>query len=168
MKKIIPILFVFFLIYGLTKKEEILIPDYAIRFRVIANSNTIEDQTLKTEVKVALEKELNSLMSNAKTSEEAREIIKDNLKNIRKTVDRYTENNKVSFGYNEFPEKEYHGVTYPQGEYESLVVTLGKGTGNNWWCVMFPPLCLLEAKENNNEEINYSFYVQEIIKKYKS
>lgn len=168
MKKIIPILFVVFLIYGIKNKEEILIPDYAIRFRVIANSNTIEDQTLKLQVKTALESKLNTLMVNAKTSEEAKEIIKKNMPVIRETVNEYTKENKVSFGKNYFPEKEYQKVTYPEGNYESLVVTLGSGVGNNWWCVMFPPLCLLEAKENNTDEVNYSFYVKEILNKYLS
>lgn len=166
MKKIIPILFVVFLIYGLTNKEEILIPDYAIRFRVIANSNSIEDQTLKLEVKNALEGELNNLMLEAKNSEEAKQLIENNLKKIRNTVNKYTENNKVSFGKNYFPEKEYQGVKYPSGQYNSLVVTLGSGVGNNWWCVMFPPLCLLEAKENGTEEVNYSFYVRDTLSKY--
>jgi len=113
MKKIIPILFVVFLIYGFTKKEEVLIPDYALRFRVIANSNSIEDQTLKLEVKNALEKEINTLMLQAKTSEEATKLIETNLKDIRNTVNKYTLENNVSFGKNYFPEKEYQGVKYP-------------------------------------------------------
>lgn len=167
MKKIIPILFVVFLIYGLTNnKEEILIPDYAIRFRVIANSNTLEDQTIKYQVKTELEKDLNNLMQNASTSEEAKKLIQENLKEIRNTVNKYTKENKVSFGENMFPEKEYYGVTYPKGSYESLVVTLGNGKGNNWWCVMFPPLCLLEAKQEGKEDVNYKFYAKEIIDKY--
>jgi len=166
MKKIIPILFVVFLIYGFTNKEEILIPDYAIRFRVIANSNSIEDQTLKLEVKNSLENELNKLMLQAKNSEEAKKLIEENIKNIRNTVNKYTKNNTVSFGKNYFPEKEYQGVKYPSGEYNSLVVTLGNGIGNNWWCVMFPPLCLLEAKEEETEDINYSFYVKDTLSKY--
>jgi len=168
MKKIIPILFVVFLIYGVTKKEEIIIPDYAIRFRVIANSNSIEDQTLKLEVKNALENELNTLMLQAKDSKEAGILIESHLKKIRSTVDKYTLNNKVSYGKNYFPEKEYEGVKYPSGEYDSLVITLGNGIGNNWWCVMFPPLCLLEAKENNTENVEYKFYVSEMINKYLS
>jgi len=166
MKKIIPILFVVFLVYGFTNKEEILIPDYAIRFRVIANSNTIEDQTLKTKVKTDLENKLNTLMLNAKTSEEANKIIEENMPMIRSTVDAYTKDNFVSFGKNYFPEKTYKGVTYPSGNYNSLVITLGSGSGNNWWCVMFPPLCLLEAKNNNTEDINYSFYVKDILDNY--
>ena len=168
MKKIIPILFVFFLIYGYANKEEILIPTDAIRFRVIANSNDKIDQEVKMKVKEAIEQEVNKLMLEAKNSEEAKKLINENIEHIQQIVNQYTTDNKISFGVNYFPEKEYHGVTYPSGEYESLVITLGNGVGNNWWCVMFPPLCLLEAKNENTDDINYKFYVQEIIEKYTS
>ena len=66
MKKVIPILFILFLVYGLTNKEEVIIPDYAIRFRVIANSNTLQDQTTKYLVKNDLENKLNNLMQERK------------------------------------------------------------------------------------------------------
>ncbi len=168
MKKIIPILFVLFLIYGYANKEEILIPTDAIRFRVIANSNDEIDQEVKMKVKEAIEQEVNKLMLEAKNSEEAKKLINENMEHIQQIVNQYTTDNKISFGVNYFPEKEYHGVTYPSGEYESLVITLGNGVGNNWWCVMFPPLCLLEAKNENTDDINYKFYVQEIIEKYTS
>ena len=168
MKKMIPILFVFFLIYGYANKEEILIPTDAIRFRVIANSNDEIDQEVKMKVKEAIEQEVNKLMLEAKNSEEAKKLINENMEHIQQIVNQYTTDNKISFGVNYFPEKEYHGVTYPSGEYESLVITLGNGVGNNWWCVMFPPLCLLEAKHENTDDINYKFYVQEIIEKYTS
>lgn len=168
MKKIIPILFVFFLIYGLTNKEEIVIPDYAIRFRVIANSDSKEDQDLKLEVKNELDETLNTLMLQAKNSKEAKLLLEKNMNTIHSIVDKYTENNLVSLGKNYFPEKEYQGITYPSGEYESLVITLGSGKGKNWWCVMFPPLCLLEAKENQTDEVEYKFYFQEVLDKYTS
>ncbi len=166
MKKIIPFLFLFFLGYAFTNKEEILIPDYAIRFRVIANSNTIEDQTNKILVKNKLETKINDLMLNAKNSEEATKIIQENLSEIRNEVDKISQENKVSFGMNYFPEKIYKGVKYPSGNYQSLVVTLGNGSGNNWWCVMFPPLCLLDAKEEQKENVEYRFYVKDVLEKY--
>ena len=72
---------------------------------------------------------------------------------------------QVSFGRNYFPEKTYKGIVYDAGYYESLVVTLGKGEGDNWWCVLFPPLCLLEADESE-EEVEYKFFFQELIDKY--
>ena len=67
---------------------------------------------------------------------------------------------------NYFPEKEYKGLTFDEGKYESLVITLGSGVGKNWWCIMFPPLCLLEAKENNLNEVEYKSYVKTMLDKY--
>ena len=67
---------------------------------------------------------------------------------------------------NYFPQKEFKGVTYEEGYYESLVVTLGSGSGDNWWCVLFPPLCLLEAEESEKDDVEYQFFVKELIDKY--
>ena len=166
MKKIIPVLFVFFLFYFYTNKEQILIPDYAIRFRVIANSNSKEDQDLKIKVKDEVEERLNKLMIKAKSSEEAKQLLQDELDTIKALVNTYTKDSEVSFGQNYFPEKEYHGVIYQSGNYDSLVISLGHGLGNNWWCVMYPPLCMLENK--NNEEVEYRFLIQDILNKYQS
>ena len=70
----------------------------------------------------------------------------------------------INFGYNYFPEKEFKGITYEEGMYESLLINLGEAKGNNWWCVLFPPLCLLEAEES--EEVEYKVFIQELIEKY--
>ena len=149
MKKIIPILFLFFIIYGVTHKEEIIIPDYAIRFRVIANSDSFLDQSTKIKVKDEVENKLDSLMQEAKNSTEAKELINTNLNEITKIVDKYSPNATISFGQNYFPDKTYKGVHYPSGEYESLVITLGRGAGENWWCVMFPSLCFVDESKSD-------------------
>ncbi len=167
MKKIIPILFIITILFTIQKKEEILIPDYAIRFRVIANSNTIEDQALKIQVKDEIENTLNASIKTAKTSEDAKEIIINNLSTIKDKVNQLSPNSQISFGKNFFPTKQYKGVTYPSGEYTSLVITLGSGAGENWWCVMFPPLCLLEQKDDTTK-VEYKFFIEEMLKKYSS
>ena len=59
---------------------------------------------------------------------------------------------EINFGLNYFPKKEFKGITYDEGYYESVVVTLGEGLGDNWWCVLFPPLCMLEAEESTEVE----------------
>ena len=71
----------------------------------------------------------------------------------------------IKYGINYFPEKVYKGTTYKSDNYESLVITLGNGEGENWWCVLFPPLCLIDAEENE-ENINYEFIVKKIIKHF--
>ena len=90
------------------------------------------------------------------------------MTNIEETMD---ENNiqeeyTIDYGNHYFPEKVYKGVKYPEGEYESLVVTLGDGLGENFWCVLFPPLCLLEAEESDKDEVEYKSFIKEIIDKY--
>ena len=59
--------------------------------------------------------------------------------------------------------EDFKGIKYKEGNYESLVITLGSGLGKNWWCILFPPLCLLDEEKEN---INYKFYVQELINKF--
>lgn len=166
MKKLIVILFIFILAsIFLHQKKQIIIPNTAIRFRIIANSNEKEDQKLKYEIKNAIEPDLMSKLSNSNSIEEARENIKNYIPQAEETISLYTNDYKINYGNNYFPEKVYKGVTYEAGEYESLVVTLGNGLGENWWCVLFPPLCLLEAEENEISDTEYRFYVADIINK---
>lgn len=144
--------------------KENLIPDDAIRVRVIANSNSEEDQELKKEVKTELETYLYENLKNINNVQDADKIINEILPNIKKIVNKYTDDYNVNYGMNYFPEKEYKSVKYEEGEYKSLVVTLGNGLGENWWCVLFPPLCLLEAEEST--DVEYHSYVVDIINKY--
>ena len=167
MKKIIIGLFIVIVIsVGINEKEHILIPDNAIRFRIIANSDNKEDQDLKKEIKKEVEDELFKLVSEASNIEEARNIINNNLDKVDNIVQKYNINYDISFGNNYFPDKIYKGIKYEEGNYESLVITLGNGLGHNWWCVLFPPLCLLD--ENSNlENAEYEFYASKLINKFK-
>jgi len=149
----------------INEKNDILIPDNAIRFQVIANSDEVEDQKLKLEIKNNIENKLYKLLENTKTIEEARVIINDNLNMIDNTLKSYNMSYDISFGNNYFPEKEYKGIKYPKGNYESLVITLGKGNGQNWWCVLFPPLCLLDENKNI-DKYEYEFYATKLINKF--
>ncbi len=172
MKKILVILVLIFtyFIFSSTKTMANIIPEEAIRFRVIPNSNSVEDQTIKYKVRDQLQLQLYTLLKDTKGIEDAREKITNELNNIQQNIEiilassNYDKGYKLSFGRNYFPEKTYKGVTYDEGYYESLVVTLGAGEGDNWWCVLFPPLCLLEAEES--EEVEYKFFIQELIDKY--
>lgn len=151
------------------KEEYIVIPQEAIRIRVIANSNNDEDIKVKEIVKDNLSIEINKLLIDAKTINEARYIIEMNLSNIESIVSNvlrslsYNKEFKINYGMNLFPEKEFKGIKYENGYYESLVITLGEGKGNNYWCVLYPPLCLLD---NSKKDVEYRFFVQELIDKY--
>lgn len=147
-----------------------IIPDEAIRLRVLANSNSNYDQMVKDKVKNELQGDIYSLLHDVKNINEARKIIKTNFEVfddlVKKTLDSEAEEipYTIDFGNHYFSAKEYKGITYEEGYYESLLVKLGEGQGNNWWCVLFPPLCLLEGEEAS--DIEYKFFVRELIDKF--
>ena len=164
------IIITFILVINGFKQNLVRIPDEAIRIRVLANSNSNYDQEIKSEVKDLVGKELYSQLFNVKNIIEARSVINNSIDSIKNDIDnfftqkKYDQSYDVIYGLNYFPEKEYKGVYYDEGYYESLLVTIGDGAGDNWWCVLFPPLCLMEASES--EEVEYKFFVQELIDKY--
>jgi|GEM_PF-1520549 len=128
-------IFYFFISDVMAKNLEI--PDDAIRIRVVPNSNSDEDQAVKGKVRDTLEVKMYNLLKDAKNSEDAKEIIEENLESVKKEVgdvlqrEKYDKNYQVNFGSNYFPEKEYKGVKYEEGYYESLLVTLGEGKGDD-------------------------------------
>lgn len=174
MKKIIPILSILMLFSFLPSKEDVIvIPKEVIRFRVIANSDEKKDQETKLSVKRGLQKELYESVKDAKTIEEARIITQGKLGEYKAQIEQILKENnanpefKIRYGQNYFPQKEYHGIVYEEGYYESMVVTLGDGLGKNWWCILFPPLCSLEAEEKEQtEEVEYKFFIKELLDKY--
>ena len=176
MKYIMVILAVIMLPLILNKEidnETIIIPKESIRIRIIANSNSIEDQYEKNIVRDKVQVYLEKILKNSNSKEETKSIINNNLENINSILDstlkELSSNNSynIKLGNNYFPQKEYKGTTYESGFYESLVITLGKGEGINWWCVLFPPLCLMETNEEINES-DYKLYILEILKKYQN
>ena len=170
MKKILILGIILFMIITSVKADNFVIPNDAIRLRVIPNSNSEYDQNIKMKVKNLLEYRMYNLLKNTKGVKKAREIIKSNISDIKKDInellinENYDKSFTLNYGKNYFPSKEYRGVIYEDGYYESLVVTLGKGEGDNWWCVLFPPLCLLEAQPN--EEVEYKFFIEELFDKF--
>ena len=166
MKNILFILISIGLLVGIanvmTRKN--LIPDDAIRIRVIANSNSDADQELKQTVRQDIEQYLYEKLDKANNVKEADAIISYNIPKINNIVNKYTNDYNVNYGMNYFPSKEYKGIKYDAGEYQSLVVTLGNGLGDNWWCVLFPPLCLLEAEDSS--DVEYHSFVADMIEKY--
>ena len=167
LKKLIVILFLITLVVCVSKNEsEVLIPSDAIRFRIIASSNNIEDQQIKYEIKNEIEPVLASILSNSQTHDDTKELINENMYKLEEIIDKHNVSYNINYGNNYFPEKTYKGIHYAEGNYESLVITLGEGIGDNWWCVLFPPLCLLEASEANYDEITYTTYIKEIIDKF--
>ena len=171
MKKIIIILtlIVVIFIYKETREDTIIIPDTAIRLRVIPNSNSTLDQNMKIKIKNYLEKTTYQILKDQDDINEARKLIKENIPTIEKDIhtifndNNYQMNYDVNYGYNYFPTKEYRGIKYKEGYYESIVISIGKAKGDNWWCVLFPNLCLVDLEHKEDNE--YKSWVIETINK---
>lgn len=122
-----------------------------IRFHVIANSDTAEDQALKLKVRDRIIKETGHFFDDSGNINQTKEIIRKNMEVIedvaRQEIREWGKDYdvKVSLGTYPFPTKKYGDVTLPAGNYEALRVVIGEGQGANWWCVLFPPLCFVDA-----------------------
>lgn len=144
--------------YGIEAYQGISkINDKVIRFHVIANSNTFEDQQLKYKVRNSIISSFDREFQNITTKDESEKIIVDKIDDIRKQAEDtihsegYDYNVDVYYGNFRFPRKQYDNIVLPEGNYDAVRVEIGKAEGNNWWCVMFPPLCFVDfgnADEN--------------------
>lgn len=164
MKKLITLLAFISFIFLLTSNSSLEIPTESIRFRIIASSNSFKDQQLKQKIKNDL---VNNIIPNILTDvsiQESKNLINNSINKIEDILNKYDISYKINFGQNFFPQKDYQGITYPAGNYESLVITLGEGLGDNWWCVLYPPLCLIENNFDSSN-IEYRSYIKDIILK---
>ena len=131
------------------------------RFHVIANSDSEEDQELKLKVRDEIIKKTKSLQE-SQSIEDSREYLQTHLKDMEETANKVIEENGKSYkaeanlGIRWIPEKTYGDMYFPAGNYEALNLTLGRGEGQNWWCVLFPPLCLIEEDEEAIKEMGIS------------
>ncbi|MBU3092585.1 stage II sporulation protein R [Clostridium sp. CM028] len=126
-----------------------------IRFHVIANSDDKTDQKLKLKVRDSVLKYISPKLKDCKSIEESRKIIKNENKNIKKIAETVIKKNGFKYSVastlseENFPVKTYGNITLPQGKYEAYRIIIGTGTGQNWWCVMFPPLCFVDITKGN-------------------
>ncbi|MFD2044412.1 stage II sporulation protein R [Ornithinibacillus salinisoli] len=128
-----------------------VIPDEAIRLRILANSDTDADQKIKHTVRDKVNDEINQWVAHLTDIDEARKLIESKIPEIESIVENTLAESgekrdfDVEYGKNvSFPTKLYGSYLYPAGEYEAVLITLGEGQGANWWCVLFPPLCFLD------------------------
>lgn len=144
--------------------------DDVIRIHIRANSNSAEDQAVKTEVVKEVTDYLTPVLAECDSKAEAIEAIKSNLREIERTAD----NKLVECGKmyastakavrEEFPARQYGGYVFDRGEYDALIIELGSGEGDNWWCVAFPPLCFVPSGDGEN--FRYKSKIVEIIEKF--
>lgn len=126
--------------------------DKVIRLHILANSDSEEDQNIKLLVRDELLEYVSCLIADTNDIESAKALISEHLDDIKTVAENviiengfdYTANAEI--GYEIYPERGYDGLKLPAGEYCSLRVSIGKAAGHNWWCVLFPPLCLSVSK----------------------
>ena len=160
--------------------SEAAIYDNVLRLHVLANSDSSEDQSLKLEVRDRILEETATLFKDCKSKDEAREAVESNLDKIREIAEQtvreagYEYGVSVSLGEEEYPTKNYEECCFPAGEYLSLRVMIGDAEGENWWCVLFPPLCIDAAGESREvfaevglTDEQYSFITETDNPKYK-
>jgi stage II sporulation protein R len=139
----------------ITAQEPMVIPQEAIRLRILANSDLEKDQNVKRLVRDEVNKEITEWVGSLTSQEEAKNIIKAGLPELQKiaevvvAAEGLNQTVEIDFGKVQFPTKLYGQYLYPAGEYEAVLITLGKGEGANWWCVLYPPLCFLDFSTGN-------------------
>lgn len=123
------------------------IADKILRFHVLANSDSKEDQEVKKKVRDAVGAMMEPRLAESRNLEETEAIVQRSMENIVEVATETLEENGYHYGASarlanvEFPVKSYGAYTFPAGEYEALQVTLGEGEGHNWWCVLYPNMC---------------------------
>ncbi|WAA09651.1 stage II sporulation protein R [Fervidibacillus albus] len=136
-------------------EEVITIPKEAIRLRILANSNSEQDQRIKREIRDLVNEQITEWVDDLTSLEEAREVIIEHLDEIEDLStsvlerEKVKQNVQVDFGKVAFPTKLYGQFLYPAGTYEAVLITIGEGNGANWWCVLFPPLCFLDFSSSS-------------------
>ncbi|MDQ0257178.1 stage II sporulation protein R [Evansella vedderi] len=154
--------------------EEFFIPEESIRLRILANSNNPVDQTVKRNIRDAVNAQITEWVEQLDDLEQARHIIDENLDELNQIVANELEKAgsresfNVSLEETNFPTKLYGNRLYPAGTYEAVLITLGDGQGDNWWCVLFPPLCFLDfsngdavAHEADDHDSEHDYEYQE-------
>ena len=127
-------------------EEEIY--DKVVRLHVLANSDSDEDQAVKLAVRDAILEVTVPLLQNCKTKEEAVALLEENRFFLTETAQNvlrkegFEDSVTIEMGLEDYPTRTYDSLCFPAGEYISMRVSLGEGEGQNWWCCLFPPLCL--------------------------
>ena len=157
-----------------SKKTEITETTEFIRIHIRANSNSDKDQGVKYNIKEELIKYLTPRVVECKTRDDARAVISRDLKGISAAASSRLKFEGFSYGaraelINEyFPARSYDGTVLDSGYYDALVVYLGEGAGDNWWCLLYPPLCFVGSDYVNGEGVKYRSKLVEMIEKWKN
>lgn len=183
------IAFVLTVIYSVIPFQAVCaeIPNDVFRFHILANSDSEEDQTLKLKVRDKVLEKTKILFDTANSKSDAEEFVKANLE----TIEKIAQNEVYKNGYNypvkaevvnmHFDTRYYESYTLPSGMYDALRITIGNAKGHNWWCVMYPSICISTVDEGKDrakdalsddeysvvtdEKVEYKFFIVELFQK---
>lgn len=172
---LISFLFVFFIFIQAKSYSDAVfnnISDNFIRLHIVANSDSTEDQMLKYEIRDAVINYLSPLLENAHNKKEAQDIISSHLNELSVISNQIiTSKNlnypiNISLGNYKFPTRDYSEFVLPEGNYDALKIDIGNASGQNWWCVMFPSICIpcsdeIFSKENTTNLLQESLDSEE-------
>ncbi len=153
---------------GLVNLTEVSQETQYLRIHIRANSNSDEDQSVKYKVKDEIVEALIPLLADVESFDEAKSIVSQNFDYIEKVANKtlldngffYTSSASIKNEY--FPTRSYDEITLEEGYYDALILNLGSGDGDNWWCIVFPAFCFTQTKKIDN--IEYISRIWEIIK----
>lgn len=160
------------------------ISDEVFRLHILANSDSEEDQSLKLKVRDKVLEHTESLFVNARSKQEAESLISENLQNVADVAAKEVRDNGYTYSVKaqiikmHFSTRHYDNYTLPSGMYDALRISIGEGKGHNWWCVMFPSICVSPQKDRDekakevfsdgeyrvvkSETAEYKFYIVEL------
>ncbi|QKS72768.1 stage II sporulation protein R [Paenalkalicoccus suaedae] len=156
--------------FSTEEQVEEAIPEEAIRLRIKSNSNSAEDQQAKLAIRDRVHGAISAWTMEMSTKDEARALITDRLPMLEAIIahELYEQGVhqpfRVSLQEVDFPTKQYGYRLYPAGAYEAVYIELGEASGDNWWCVLFPPLCFTEISEEEEEPVENRFFVVDVAK----
>ena len=149
-----------------------LTADSFLRIHIRANSNSTGDQNVKYKVKDKVVEYLTPILANVHNKADAIKLIEQNLSQISSVSslvlqnEGYTYMAQAELRREYFPTRAYDDVVLSSGEYDSIIVNLGSGAGDNWWCVVYPPLCFVASSPTDTEDIVYRSKILEIIRRF--
>ncbi len=152
-----------------TPTAQVLSTEEYLRIHVRANDNSSTAQRLKYEVKDGVVAYLTPLLNNCKSKAEARRVVLGEKNNLTTIANRILQENGANYTANTevkseiFPTRVYSGISLPYGKYEALIISLGNAQGENWWCVVYPPLCF--TGESENQPMEYRSFLYDLFRK---
>ena len=144
-------IYIFLLSINYTQAVSLNLSDSVFRLHIIANSDSSDDQNLKLKVRDNIIDYMNTLTENTSNKDEVISIASNHLNTFKEIAlntikdNGYNYNVNIEIGNFYFPTKSYSNISFPAGNYDALKIEIGKAIGQNWWCVLFPPLCFVHS-----------------------